>query len=456
MREMPYYYILYDWRQEQKAEAFCRKLKKKGFRCWFAGRDAPGRRDPEVLQNAMLQARAVIVFLTEGADASRQVADELQFALRCGMEILFCRDEGVSAYSAGYGLSLSSSEILSADSLTKELEKQSRSGKEKKPDPGNPGHPSFWDLFRRKKKEKTSSPESEHPPEKPAGQRANFSVLSPKVVKPDSYGLVGLYMYTDRQRRVVEEALEQARGLAEETSKNGFDVAHETAVTVRLESPDARIDDPMETQTWRGEALHFDFRFYLDAGFSKSQAAFTCYVECSGIPVTRLNFLVAVSSASEAGTIPARVTRKDYHRAFISYSRKDEQRMLSRVLSIQAIAPEMAFWLDKQSLDAGDFWRDEIRKAILNSDVLLLFWSVPASRSEEVKKEWFFAYEKKGLSFIAPVPLDPPDQCPPPDELKELNFTVRAFSTNDFTRQLNIYDGRSILLVSGGKEQDGF
>lgn len=118
--------------------------------------------------------------------------------------------------------------------------------------------------------------------------------------------------------------------------------------------------------------------------------------------------------------------------------------------------PEMAFWLDKQSLDAGDFWRDEIRKAILNSDVLLLFWSVPASRSEEVRKEWFFAYEKKGLSFIAPVPLDPPDQCPPPDELKELNFTVRAFSTNGFTRQLNIYDSRSILLVSGGKEQDGF
>lgn len=143
MREMPYYYILYDWRQEQKAEAFCRKLKKKGFRCWFAGWDAHGRRDPEVLQNAMLQARAVIVFLTEGADASRQVADELQFAWRCGLEILFCRDEGVSAYSAGYGLSLSSSEILSADSLTKELKKQSRSGKEKKPDAGNPGHPSF-------------------------------------------------------------------------------------------------------------------------------------------------------------------------------------------------------------------------------------------------------------------------------------------------------------------------
>ena len=142
------------------------------------------------------QARAVIVFLTEGADASRQVADELQFAWRCGMEILFCRDEGVSAYSAGYGLSLSSSEILSADSLTKELKKQSRSGKEKKPDAGNPGHPSFWDLFRRKKNEKTSSPGSEHPPEKPVGQRANFSVLSPKVVKPDSYGLVGLYMYT--------------------------------------------------------------------------------------------------------------------------------------------------------------------------------------------------------------------------------------------------------------------
>ena len=103
---------------------------------------------------------------------------------------------------------------------------------------------------------------------------------------------------------------------------------------------------------------------------SGSQIAFVCYIECNGIPITRLNFITAVSRLPDSKALPAKVTKSDYKKAFISYSRKDEQRMLERVVGIQEIAPEMKFWLDKQSLDAGDVWRDEIKRAILISDIL--------------------------------------------------------------------------------------
>ena len=117
-----------------------------------------------------------------------------------------------------------------------------------------------------------------------------------------------------------------------------------------------------------------------------------------------------------------------------------------RVLSIQTLAPDMSFWLDKQSMDAGAVWRDEVRRAIRISDMLLLFWSVAASKSKEVEAEWEYAYEERGLSFITPVPLDPPDQCPPPEKLSALNFNVRAFGRNEITEQLSFYDSNSRRL----------
>ena len=281
----------------------------------------------------------------------------------------------------------------------------------------------------------------------PKTDKVNFSILSPRAVKPDSYGVIDLHVYTEAQREVVERAIRESNGLVSETSKNGFSVKRETSISARLESDDVEIKDPLETQVWNGESLRFDFRFFVPADYSRSQVAFTCYIECNGIPVTRLNFISAVSKTADQTAIPAKVTRSDFRKAFISYCRRDEQRMLQRVLGIQELVPEMKFWLDKQSMDAGDLWREEIRKAILISDILLLFWSVAASRSSEVEKEWRYGLEQKGLSFIAPVPLDPPAECPPPEALGSLNFSVRAFAQNEITEKLSFYNSDNIQII---------
>ncbi len=57
---------------------------------------------------------------------------------------------------------------------------------------------------------------------------------------------------------------------------------------------------------------------------SGSQIAFVCYIECTGIPITRLNFITAVSRLPDSKALPAKVIKSDYKKAFISYSRKDE------------------------------------------------------------------------------------------------------------------------------------
>jgi hypothetical protein len=42
--------------------------------------------------------------------------------------------------------------------------------------------------------------------------------------------------------------------------------------------------------------------------------------------------------------------------------------------------------------------------------------------SECVEKEWRCALEKRGIDFINPVPLDFPDEVPPPPELNTKHF----------------------------------
>jgi hypothetical protein len=114
-------------------------------------------------------------------------------------------------------------------------------------------------------------------------------------------------------------------------------------------------------------------------------------------------------------------------------------RMLDRINSIQSLVPDMVFWYDRQSLDSGVKWREEIENAITASDIFLLFWSVFAKHSSEVKKEWMFALENKGLDCISPVPLDPPELCPPPKELDELCFDDRRFSVSEKTKGVRFF-----------------
>ena len=418
-------------------QAFSRR-----YRVWY---DLSGKTDQEALNCAEI----FVCVLSPLYMQDQRCKHEYLFAQSAGKAIIpvSLAPEGQSgkmnlslsedrAYPFDPDVSAAAPEKLLSEVLHDHGQDLSKCASESSPEPvrsADPEKPSgfFSRLFSRRK----------------ATDTVSFSVLSPRAVMPGSYGVIDLHMYTAAQREAVDRAIRENGGMVQETTKGGFTVRRETAVTARLESDDAEISDPLETQVWNGGHLHFDFRFRVPEDYPRSQAAFTCYIEYNGIPVTRLNFITAVSRRPDANALPAKVTRSDFRKAFISYSRKDEQRMLARVLGIHELAPEMKFWLDKQSMDAGDLWREEIKNAIDISDVLLLFWSVPASQSAEVEKEWRYGLEQRGLPFIAPVPLDPPQSCPPPDALNALNFSVRTFSRNDITEKLSFYNSKNIELV---------
>jgi len=70
----------------------------------------------------------------------------------------------------------------------------------------------------------------------------------------------------------------------------------------------------------------------------------------------------------------------------------------------------------------GELERERLQQEIVSRDVLYLFWSRAASKSQWVEIEWRTALASKGLEHIDPVPLEPGDVTPPPPELTTLHF----------------------------------
>ena len=120
------------------------------------------------------------------------------------------------------------------------------------------------------------------------------------------------------------------------------------------------------------------------------------------------------------------LTREDVLSAFVSYASQDRSRVAAIIQGMKKARPDMDIFFDVESLRSGEDWERALRAEIERRDVLFLCWSLAASRSEWVNREWHYAMEYKGIEAIEPVPIDPPDVCPPPGELKSKHFNDRV------------------------------
>ena len=284
-----------------------------------------------------------------------------------------------------------------------------------------------------------SEPEKKPVKVKPAKvSKVEFSVVAPDEVKPGKSSVIDLLMYTRNQKAIVRRTIDQAKEKSSEAARSSGSVSvrQGSCVTALLFSDDIEIADGSRTMVWNGDALDFKFRVKPPEDYAKKEIDFGCCVQFDGIEITRLYFTVPVGLKKK---VAVRFTRKDCRRAFVSYSHKDKLRVVEQLLAIQEVAPKLRFWMDNRSMTAGDMWRNAIASAIRNADVFLLFWSVSARDSSEVRKEWEYALKleqskkrrrKNGARFISPVPLDSPSECPPPEELEDLHFGDPSFDSD--------------------------
>src|SRR6185295_8081961 len=74
---------------------------------------------------------------------------------------------------------------------------------------------------------------------------------------------------------------------------------------------------------------------------------------------------------------------------------------------------------------------------IPTKDAFLLFWSVNAMKSQWVAWEIDLAAATRGIDYIRPMPLDTPDDAPPPEKLKHLHFGDRYMAARRTARWMS-------------------
>lgn len=141
----------------------------------------------------------------------------------------------------------------------------------------------------------------------------------------------------------------------------------------------------------------------------------------SGLPIAKIIFETNIGSISASKDFLP-FCEKKYKTVFASYASQDRNDVLSCIQGLCKGRPDLEIFIDIAKLRSGFSWRAQLQHEILRHDALILFWSRAASVSKYVDWEWRSGNTAHGLSFIDPIPLEPPDLAPPPKELAELHF----------------------------------
>ncbi|MCP4353231.1 MAG: cold shock domain-containing protein [Desulfobacterales bacterium] len=126
---------------------------------------------------------------------------------------------------------------------------------------------------------------------------------------------------------------------------------------------------------------------------------------------------------------PEKKSPKKTLRPYICYSPDDESDVRELYLRLKSDGIEP--WFDKEKLVAGQDWKMEKKKAIRESDVVIVCLSHNSNKSGYVHKEIMdaldIAYQQpKGTIFIIPVKLN---KCETPEEFKDIH-------------EVNLFEGR--------------
>ena len=258
-----------------------------------------------------------------------------------------------------------------------------------------------------------------------------FSAVAPKRMVKGEYSIIDIVMYEEESRHIVDQIISQSDTETQEKITGKMKVGVGANIRIVLESPDISIAENEMSGIWQHSHLNFSFPVYLPEDYNKRQILFFAKVYIDGIIATRLTFAARCSSLFEH---KISIKRDDVLTAFISYASQDRKRVATIVQGMKKVRPEIDLFFDVESLRSGENWEKILYGEIEKRDVLYLCWSHFAKESEWVDKEWRYAYAQKGADGIEPMPIEMPDVCPPPEELKEKHWNDKLLYLIDYMK----------------------
>lgn len=415
-------FISFAHQDKPVADAIVQCLEQGGISCWVAPRDVtPGTPFEKTIMDAIYRTQIFVLVFSSKSNMSPHVLNEVREAWKRGIPIIPFRIEDVPLSNV---MNYYISSMHWIDALTPPLDINIHTllglikFLEKPPLLGEKSQPAA-------KKDKQKDRISKYVP---AGNVDNvhFTVTAPGDVLPGEWFDLDVWAHFLVQlNEVIFQAREEYKCLdstAEVSHRSVGPVAvgRGTVLTVRLKVEKAEVDSPEGTILWAGETGRAGFRAMFPADVKKGKFPGLATIHVEGFQIARLYFNVIVGERGKAIELPLPLER--HKKAFVSYASQDRDQVLRAIQGLQKGCPQMEIFMDVLSLRSGQLWEQELWKVIPANDVFYLFWSANARQSPWVEKEWRCALTARGLDFIDPVPLEPPETVPPPLELAEKHF----------------------------------
>ena len=259
-----------------------------------------------------------------------------------------------------------------------------------------------------------------------------FTLTGPAALAPGEAHELLFWVHVEEQRTTVLVRAAAELGLSTSemavNSEGPYPLARGSLLSVRLTIAGLNCVDDHKWIVWTGEIGKTTFIVDVPAGTAEGKYIGSASIRLNDCEIAKMSFLVRVGRAhSKVEQLPATTTA--HRQAFASYASEDRVAVLSRVQGMEAAWKGLDVFVDVMSLRSGQNWQPELVKRISEADVFYLFWCRHAQQSEWVSKEWRLALQARGQDFIDPVPLESPQEAPPPPELEGRHFNdpVLAF-----------------------------
>lgn len=273
----------------------------------------------------------------------------------------------------------------------------------------------FLGLFGRKKK--ADKEDIAAPP--PSIDSVQFSAVAPNKVVAGKYLPINIVMYEESFRKAVDNIIRSHGENAKEAKSGYHDVVRNSLIKVILTSNDVMIEDGEQEQKWNGKYLNLEFAAKTPKDFEGEQILLSVDIYINDVIATKLKLILDCEKKPKKNIS---ITRTDIVSAFVSYASQDLERVAAIIQGMRKARPDMDIFLDVENLRSGQVWSEVLESEIASRDVLFLCWSKYARASEWVDREWRYALKTKGEDGIEPIPIDPPNSCPPPIELQQKHF----------------------------------
>lgn len=251
-------------------------------------------------------------------------------------------------------------------------------------------------------------------------EKVNSSIFAPSEAKRGDCMMVQVFLYKDDEERAVARKASEVDPDARRQNftplsvklKNGDRVK----ARLKMSGKEIEVNEHVQEMIWQGHYTDCQFGVFIPEDYRPLSVMGTVILTVNDVPCGRMMFKTKIVSKPQQ--LYTKIDCKTFHKIFISYSHKDEQRV--KYIAEAYRAQGVDYFFDRHYLKGGDVYPIKIREYIDSADLFILCWSKNAAESDYVTLErrqaLALAYPQvdmeKASITIHPISIEPRAEYP--------------------------------------------